>query len=921
MAPPGHGGGRFLPRSRKITGNPAFVYPAGEAVVSPIGSKPSIAPKHAAPRAGPAPAPLYIGTLHVAVRSGVTTAVEEERFVRKGHRFIRKKVRRCNPFVEVVCPTWFDRTEALRTQALKDTESPEWNEELPFAVNWPSSAPPPPIEFYVCHKDDSGDHQIAVGAAAFPRESLAWTDIALPLRSTSSGEEAGVLHLGLQWRFLVGTGPGRNGNTACVDEGSWALPKREAIPTVVDLGGNLEMSLERLRRDIALKFGSARELWLLERRRGNPGAKGLRKPGFMNALKRVAPLLPADQAEDLWAMAGGGGCGPCGSGVVDFVSFNDCLGGPPIPLLKPPGLDSNCMTPRAPAIPKKKEIRLRQIFEICDRGGDGEISRSELIMACRRSEEIADFFSLPKKFLKESETGLLEAWFAAGDADGDGQMTWEELKDFYIRSQGGWQIDEDAIKAAIDAKKTESKSTPAAQFVFNAAKEDRLRRIFMECDKSNDGQVSKKELVKACKRNKAITELFQVPQGTEQEQAIEDIFEGCDTDGDGSLTWEELRDFYVRTEGKMGIKRKPTKAADGLPLNIEEKLRKIFSTCDKSGDGQISKSELILACRRDESISELFHLPKRFLQPSETESLEQFFELGDKDSDGQLTWEELREFYVATKGRMAADEEKKNPRDRVASPANRNAPAFVWNSGKENRLRRVFDELDRSHDGKVDKAELLLVCKKNKGIQELLGLPSAGPDLDAAINKLFEICDGGDAGDGQLTWEEFRDAYMQAEGKILPKSKPAKAADGLSAKAEARLRQIFEECERSGDDRITRSELVLACKKNETIAEFLHLPMKFDKESEIEALDLFIQVCDRDNDGAMTWDDLRYFYVGTQGKMCTDESFVKSSLASRGYAAQDPSNFPTMIASASGAGGGLNAEEMHDEGTAEAMYE
>ena len=95
-----------------------------------------------------------------------------------------------------------------------------------------------------------------------------------------------------------------------------------------------------------------------------------------------------------------------------------------------------------------------------------------------RSEDIADFFSLPKKFLKESETGLLEAWFAAGDTDGDGQMTWEELKDFYIRSEGGWQIDEDAIKAAIDAKKSAPASKTTPRFVFNAAKEDRLRRIF-----------------------------------------------------------------------------------------------------------------------------------------------------------------------------------------------------------------------------------------------------------------------------------------------------------------------------------------------------------------------------------------------------------------------------------------------------------
>ena len=83
-------------------------------------------------------------------------------------------------------------------------------------------------------------------------------------------------------------------------------------------------------------------------------------------------------------------------------------------------------------------------------------------------------------------------------------------------------------------------------------------------------------------------------------------------------------------------------------------------------------------------------------------------------------------------------------------------------------------ELDRSHDGQVDVAELILVCKKNKGIQELLGLPKVGPDQDAALIELFGRCDGD--GDGQLTWEEFRDAYMRAEGKLLSK-RPEPSAD------------------------------------------------------------------------------------------------------------------------------------------------
>merc|ERR1712196_226061 len=90
---------------------------------------------------------------------------------------------------------------------------------------------------------------------------------------------------------------------------------------------------------------------------------------------------------------------------------------------------------------------------------------------------------------------------------------------------------------------------------------------------------------------------------------------------------------------------------------------------------------------------------------------------------------------------------------------------------------------------------------------------------------------------------------------------------------------------------------------DETIAEFFHLPPKFDKMTEIEALDLFLQVGDKDNDGNFSWDELRDFYVQTQGKMATDDSFVKASLAApSSYPTQDPSNFPTVILGASGEG-------------------
>lgn len=79
-----------------------------------------------------------------------------------------------------------------------------------------------------------------------------------------------------------------------------------------------------------------------------------------------------------------------------------------------------------------REEKLRKIFALCDTSvgkdaGDGEIRKRELIVAVKKHEHIAEFFGLPKKFLKDDETQALASFFQGVDKDGDGQMTFEEL--------------------------------------------------------------------------------------------------------------------------------------------------------------------------------------------------------------------------------------------------------------------------------------------------------------------------------------------------------------------------------------------------------------------------------------------------------------------------------------------------------------
>merc|ERR1719160_553336 len=71
-------------------------------------------------------------------------------------------------------------------------------------------------------------------------------------------------------------------------------------------------------------------------------------------------------------------------------------------------------------------------------------------MACAKHEDIAEFFGLPKRFLHKSETQVLEAFFQGIDKDGDGHLTWEELKAWDLRKQSEQAARHENLKSALE---------------------------------------------------------------------------------------------------------------------------------------------------------------------------------------------------------------------------------------------------------------------------------------------------------------------------------------------------------------------------------------------------------------------------------------------------------------------------------------
>jgi hypothetical protein len=75
---------------------------------------------------------------------------------------------------------------------------------------------------------------------------------------------------------------------------------------------------------------------------------------------------------------------------------------------------------------------------------------------------------------------------------------------------------------------------------------------------------------------------------------------------------------------------------------------------------------------------------------------------------------------------------------------------------------------------------------------------------------------------------------LKGDSKATPKAEPKATPKRKSPEPEEvkQLRKIFEQCDKSGDGRIRKWELMSACRKNYEIAQFLRLPDRYSQDRE-----------------------------------------------------------------------------------------
>jgi calmodulin len=91
-------------------------------------------------------------------------------------------------------------------------------------------------------------------------------------------------------------------------------------------------------------------------------------------------------------------------------------------------------------------------------------------------------------------------------------------------------------------------------------------------------------------------------QPLQPEELIELAFDMYDEDGDGFVTADEMRDSLTNMFKAKGLDVKSGEITETINKRIENLLK----IADSNGDGQLTKDEIVSACRQDPSLLVMF---------------------------------------------------------------------------------------------------------------------------------------------------------------------------------------------------------------------------------------------------------------------------------------------------------------------------
>jgi len=384
-------------------------------------------------------------------------------------------------------------------------------------------------------------------------------------------------------------------------------------------------------------------------------------------------------------------------------------------------------------------------FELADTNEDGKI-------------DISEFVSLMFPSAKEAIANLRKAFkgpddvakkFKVWDSDGDGKISFEELKESAAKDSTKFLSEEDVnaifivgdlnLDGEIDEEEFSKLMIPSisdivAKFRYAHRSVEDVRKAFKTYDRDGDGAIDRGELHKALTNYK-----FNF-----SDQEVDIIFAAGDIDGDGCVDFEEF--MYLMCPSTAQIVKKFR--ASYKTIN---EVKGAFRKYDKNRDGGLSKSELSrMMMSTGHSFTDM--------------EIDAIMNLGDRDGDGEI---DLDEFMILMT--PSASETLSQIRQGITSIAD---------------VKGLFKDIDVDGDGLLSK-------------EEMLNSPGCKFDKEQ-IEAIYELGDSN--GDEVLDMGEFIAIMYPAAGEAL-----AKLSKNYPNIDEVEL--LFRKLDFDNDGSITKAEL------------------------------------------------------------------------------------------------------------------
>ena len=343
--------------------------------------------------------------------------------------------------------------------------------------------------------------------------------------------------------------------------------------------------------------------------------------------------------------------------------------------------------------------------------------------------------------------------------------------------------------------------------------------LFTQIDANGDGVVTMRELTMALRKDRGLGKRLglrfadgEIQDRDGSRKEIEEFFSRHDVDDQAGL---QLHEFYAALRPGGPPPPLPDHIAATLPS--DEDLERVFAAVDPSckvEDAQVR--EILEALEGDAELQVAFGLAVDGVSPrggdtASRETYAQFFTRWNSEGDRTLS---LAEF----KGIFGRKYELGNPA--LVEQLTRRA--------MERDIGELFSKIDKNHDGRVSKPELILALRRDEALALRLGLCAGAikDDSRASLEAFFVEFDAD--GDKQLSMEEFSEVFLKSKTNGAKTAAvgtevivmPDVGVDPLT------VDYLFAKIDKDGNGKLSIRELVTSLREDPSLAKTLGLDFK-----------------------------------------------------------------------------------------------